>query len=118
VIGWGGDLSANQLPVADGENLTYLTIYSAAPLSDITEDGDPVALNRSVPDLGYQAQDLYVRIPSQGVKVVRAHVHQQVEPIRPAAASSGHRHPRPAHRARAGAEQVAARGPRECSHRP
>jgi hypothetical protein len=80
VIGWGGDLSANQLPVADGENLTYLTIYSAAPLSDVTEDGDPVALNRSVPDLGYQAQDLYVRIPSQGVKVVRAHVHQQVEP--------------------------------------
>lgn len=80
VIGWGGDLSANQLPVADGENLTYLTIYSAAPLADITEDGQAVTLNRSVPDLGYQAQDLYVRIPSQGVKVVRAHVHQQVQP--------------------------------------
>jgi len=80
VIGWGGDLSANQLPVPDGENLSYVTIYSAAPLSEITQDGEPVQLNRSVPDLGYQAQDLYVRIPPQGVRVLRAKVRHQVEP--------------------------------------
>lgn len=80
VIGWGGDLSANQLPVADGENLTYVSLYSLAPLSDLTVDDAPVALNRSVPDLGYWAQDLYVRIPSQGVKVLRAHVHGQIDP--------------------------------------
>lgn len=80
VIGWGGDLSANQLPVADGENLHYLSIYSGTRLSDITVDGVPAELNRVLPDLGYEAQDLYVRIPSQGTVVVHATVRTQVEP--------------------------------------
>jgi hypothetical protein len=82
VIGWGGDLSANQLPVADGENLAYVSLYSAAPLSDITVDGEPAEVNRAVSDLGYQAYDVYVRIPSQGVKAVRARVRGQIEPGR------------------------------------
>jgi hypothetical protein len=80
VIGWGGDLSANQLPVADGENLDYVSLYSAAPLTDVTVDGAPAELNRVVPDLGYQAQDLYVRIPSQGTVVIRAAVRTQLRP--------------------------------------
>jgi hypothetical protein len=33
-----------------------------------------------VSDLGFEATDLYVRIPSQGAKVIRAHVKGQVEP--------------------------------------
>jgi hypothetical protein len=80
VIGWGGDLSANQLPVADGENLTYLSLYSAAGLRDLAVDGQPAELNRLVTDLGYQARDLYVRIPPGGTKVVTARVEGQVEP--------------------------------------
>jgi hypothetical protein len=80
VIGWGGDLIANQLPVADGENLTYISLYSALALSDVTVDGQPAELNRVVSDLGYEASDLYVRIPSQGTKVIRAHVKGQIEP--------------------------------------
>lgn len=80
VIGWGGDLSANQLPVADGENLGYVSLYSAGALEDITVDGAPAPLNRVVPDLGYQAHDLYVRVPSQGEVVIRASVRTQVPP--------------------------------------
>lgn len=82
VIGWGGDLSANQLPVADGENLHYLSLYTAGQLSDITVDQAPAEVNRYVVDLGYEAQDLYVRIPPQGVVVVQASVAGQVPPGR------------------------------------
>jgi hypothetical protein len=82
VIGWGGDLSANQLPVADGENLAYVSLYAGVPLSDITVDGEPAEVNRVVSDLGYQAYDVYVSIPSQGVKVVHARVRGQIEPGR------------------------------------
>ncbi len=80
VIGWGGDLIANQLPVPDGENLAYVSLYSALALSDVTVDGQPAELNRVVTDLGFEATDLYVRIPSQGAKVIRAHVKGQIEP--------------------------------------
>jgi hypothetical protein len=82
VIGWGGDLSANQLPVADGENLHYLSLYTAGRLSDITVDQAPAEVNRYVADLGYEAQDLYVTIPSQGVVVIHAIVSSQVPPGR------------------------------------
>jgi hypothetical protein len=82
VIGWGGDLSANQLPVADGENLTYVSLYTAATLDDLAVDGQPAELNRLVADLGYQARDVYVRIPPGGTKVLTATVDGQVEPGR------------------------------------
>jgi hypothetical protein len=80
VIGWGGDLSANQLPVADGENLTYLSLYGSSAFDEVAVDGEAAEVNRSVPDLGHWAQDLYVRIPSMGTKVVTARVDTQVAP--------------------------------------
>ena len=80
VIGWGGDEGFNELPVADGENLMYLSLYAALQLDDLTVDGQPIELNRVVEDLGFVSYDAYVRVPSQTTKVVRATVSGQVEP--------------------------------------
>ena len=80
VIGWGGDEGFNELPVADGENLMYLSLYAALPLDDLTLDGQPLELNRVVDDLGYVAYDAYVRVPSQTTRVLRATVSGQIEP--------------------------------------
>lgn len=80
VIGWGGDLVANQLPVADGENLMYLSLFSSAEVTELTVDGAPAEQNRIVEDLGYVAHDLYVRVPSGEARVLRASIRGQVRP--------------------------------------
>jgi hypothetical protein len=80
VIGWGGDEGFNELPVADGENLMYLSLYAALPLDDLTVDERPIELNRVVEDLGFLSYDAYLRVPSRTTSVVRATVSGQVPP--------------------------------------
>lgn len=78
VIGWGGDEILNQIPVADGENLMLLTLYSAFPATGLTVDGQAVESNRST-ELGRHTTRFYVRIPPGGTKVVRAEVSGALE---------------------------------------
>ncbi|MGH9085219.1 MAG: DUF4012 domain-containing protein [Acidimicrobiales bacterium] len=80
VIGWGGDVGYNELPTADGENLSYVSLYTALSLEDVTVDGAPVELNRVVDDLGHRSYDAYVRIPAQTTRTLRAQVSGQIEP--------------------------------------
>jgi hypothetical protein len=79
IIGWGGDLSAGQAPVADGENFMELSLFSALPLSDMTVDGTAIEAS-GARHLGMQEAYSYVRVPSGATVVVRAEVKGQVEP--------------------------------------
>lgn len=80
VIGWGGDLSRNQLPAADGENIHYLSLYSALPLEDLTLDDEAVEPYRAGQELGFLAEDLVVRIPPGATRVVQARVSGSIGP--------------------------------------
>jgi hypothetical protein len=82
VISWGGDLSLGQTPVADGENLSLVSLYSALPLSGLTLDGEPVEPLRTGTELGYQVADLYVLLPPGGTRTLRAEVRGQTDPGR------------------------------------
>ena len=71
VIGWGGDAILNQIPVANGENLMLLSLYSAFQPGTVTLDGSPVEADRST-ELGRHSTRFYVRVPPGGTSVVRA----------------------------------------------
>jgi hypothetical protein len=82
VIRWGGDVSRGQTPVADGENFHLLSLYTAFGVEDLTLDGAPAALQWDDRDLGYRAQDVFVRVPSASGSVVAGRVAGAVEPGR------------------------------------
>jgi hypothetical protein len=78
IIGWGGDVSAGQTPVADGENLMELSLFSALPLSDVTVDGAAIEANH-FDHLGMEEAFSMVRVPPGATVVVRAEVRGAVE---------------------------------------
>ncbi|MEO6318243.1 MAG: DUF4012 domain-containing protein [Acidimicrobiales bacterium] len=79
VISWGGDVVNNQTPVADGENLTFVSLYSALAIEALSLDGQPVEPLRTGVELGHQVEDLYVSVPSGATRVVRAEVSGTTE---------------------------------------
>jgi hypothetical protein len=79
VIGWGGDESAGQLPVADGENLSLLTVYSALPLVELTVDGAPIDAVEGR-ELGRRTYTAFVRIPSESTVVVEGRFEGELAP--------------------------------------
>jgi hypothetical protein len=80
VISWGGDEVLDQTPVADGENLMLVSLYGVLPIHDLRLDQEPVDPLRAGPEVGYYAQDLYVRLPSGATSVVSASVDGEIEP--------------------------------------
>jgi len=78
IIGWGGDVSAGQAPVADGENFMELSLFSALPMGDVTVDGEPIEVNHFT-GLGMEEIYAYISVPSQTTVVVRAAVGGIVE---------------------------------------
>ena len=70
VIGWGGDAVLNQAPVADGENLMLLTVYSALRPTGFTVDGQTTG-GSSIKEYDRYATRFYVRIPSMSTSTVR-----------------------------------------------
>ena len=77
VIGWGGDLSAGQRPVGDGENLMAVTLYSTLPIERVRVDGLEVAFD-SVDELGHRTARFFLSVPPQGRRVVIADVAGEV----------------------------------------
>lgn len=69
VIGWGGDLILNQIPVADGENLMLLTVYSVLPPTGFTVDGTTPG-GSPIDEYGRHGIRFYVRIPPGGTSTV------------------------------------------------
>ena len=71
IIGWGGDVSAGQIPVADGENLMRTTIYTTFPVTRVRVDGEEVAFEADR-GLGHETATFFVRVPPGGRREVRA----------------------------------------------
>lgn len=79
VIGWGGDESAGQRPVADGENFMQVAVFSSFPLERITVDGEPIEFTPGE-ELGHQTARFYLSVPPQGGRTVVAEVRGVVAP--------------------------------------
>jgi hypothetical protein len=77
VIGWGGDLAAGQLPVADGENLMVLSAYTTYPIRSVTLDGVPVAHELGT-ELGHEVARLVVSIPAGQTRTVQVETSGRV----------------------------------------
>jgi hypothetical protein len=77
VIGWGGDTVLNQVPVADGENLMLLTVYSALEIAGFAVDGQDVGGIRGE-ELGRATAAFYVRVPPQGASEVEVQLAGRV----------------------------------------
>jgi len=74
IISWGGDVSAGQIPVADGENLMWLTAYTRnVRVTGATVDGKPVKLTSGV-EAGLRARSGFIRVPSGQTRTFRAKV--------------------------------------------
>ena len=71
IIGWGGDVSAGNIPVSDGENLMLTTLYSTFPVTEVTVDGEVVDHRRGR-ELGHETATFFVRVPPGGRREVRA----------------------------------------------
>ena len=69
IIGWGGDVSDGQIPVADGENLMSAALYSTFPISGVTVDGRPVEYVEQA-ELGHRTATLFVSVPPQSSREV------------------------------------------------
>jgi hypothetical protein len=79
VIGWGGDESLGQRPVADGENYIWLTGYSSYPIGKVTVDGEPVGDLR-YDELGHHAVRVYVSVASESEREVVIRARGVVDP--------------------------------------
>lgn len=79
IIGWGGDVSLGQRPVADGENFMMVTLYASVPIDRITVDGEPVDYTPDE-ELGHQTGRFYLSVPSESVREVVAELRGVVEP--------------------------------------
>ncbi len=79
IIGWGGDESAGQRPVADGENFMLVALYSAYPIDNVTVDGEPMDV---VPneELGHYVARFFLSVPSKTTRRVAADVRGVVDP--------------------------------------
>ena len=72
IIGWGGDVSLGQTPVADGENFMMVTMYATFPIDSITVDGEAVDFTPET-ELGHHTGRFYLSVPSGGTRRVVAH---------------------------------------------
>lgn len=81
IIGWGGDVSAGQVPVADGENLMLVTLYGTFPFEGVTVEGEPVDFTRHT-ELGHDTVRFYLAVPPEGVREVAAEFTGTVDPGR------------------------------------
>jgi hypothetical protein len=79
IIGWGGDPGTGQLPVADGENLMLVTVYTTYPARSVTLDGEPVDFEAGT-ELGHHTVRLYLRIPAGDTRHLRVEVAGTVAP--------------------------------------
>ncbi len=79
IIGWGGDVSLGQTPVADGENLMMVTMYATFPIDSITVDGEPVDFTPET-ELGHHTGRFYLSVPSGGTRRVVAHFTGTAQP--------------------------------------
>lgn len=79
VIGWGGDESLGQTPVADGENFTWVTAYTSYPIEEVTVDGEPTGDLR-FDELGHDTVRIYLTVPSQSEREVVIRTRGVVEP--------------------------------------
>lgn len=79
VIGWGGDESTGQVPVADGENLMWMTLYSTYPIERVALDGEPVNVVEAE-ELGHRTARFVFPVPSQSERTVVAQVRGVVTP--------------------------------------
>ncbi len=79
VIGWGGDVSLGQTPVADGENLVWLTAYTSHPIVEVTLDGESIGDLR-FEELGHQTVRIYFAVPSQSEREVVVRTRGVAEP--------------------------------------
>ena len=64
IIGWGGDVSDGQVPVADGENLMSAALYSTFPISGVSIDGREAEYVEQA-ELGHHTARLFVSVPPQ-----------------------------------------------------
>lgn len=79
VIGWGGDESLGQTPVADGDNFVWLTAYASHAIEEITLDGEPIGDLR-FEELGHQTARIYFTVPSESEREVVIRTRGVVEP--------------------------------------
>ncbi len=79
VIGWGGDESLGQRPVADGENYIWLTAYTSHPIVEVTVDGEPAGDLR-FEELGHRTVRIYISVPSESEREVVIRARGVVEP--------------------------------------
>jgi len=77
VIGWGGDVSAGQRPVEDGENFMAVTLYTTFPIDRVRVDGVDVAFER-VAELQHHTARLFLSVPPRGRRVVIADIAGEV----------------------------------------
>lgn len=69
IIGWGGDVSAGQRPVTDGENFMQVALYTTFPADSVTVDGVPQE-TQSADELGHSVERLFLSVPPEGRRVV------------------------------------------------
>lgn len=79
VIGWGGDESLGQQPVADGENLVWFTAYTSYAIEAITVDGEPIG-NQQFDEVGHRGARLYISVPSESEREVVIRTRGVVDP--------------------------------------
>ena len=71
IIGWGGDLVDGQIPVADGENLMLMTLYTTFPIDEVHVGGEIVEHDAGR-ELGHRTATFLVSVPPGGSRQVRA----------------------------------------------
>ena len=79
IIGWGGDLVDGQIPVADGENLMLMTLYSTFPIAEVRVGGETVD-HEADRELGHHTATFLVSVPPGGRRQVRATVEGRATP--------------------------------------
>lgn len=79
IIGWGGDPGDGSNPIADGENVMLVTLYSTFPIEQVTIDGGVVDVT-SRDELGHRSVQVGVLVPSRSVREVVASVRGVAAP--------------------------------------
>jgi hypothetical protein len=69
IIGWGGDVSAGQRPVADGANFMQVALYTTFSAESVTVDGAPQE-TQTVRELDHSVERFFLSVPPQGRRVV------------------------------------------------
>ena len=79
VIGWGGDAELGQVPVAPGENLLELSLYSSLVPGSVTVDGEPL-VGRLETEFDRQVFTAMVRVPPSSSRTVRVELAGRLPP--------------------------------------